>query len=107
MGPHPHRLSATSPGRSAIVVKIASAASRRAKGVAAAKPSAVIPAALAPATPNGLSSTTTHRSGRVDIRDAACRKRSGAGFPRLTSSAEKIRPANSVRGCCDKATWLP
>ena len=51
----------------------------------------VLSAAIAASTPNALSSTTAEREGAAPIRDAAWRKRSGAGFPSATSAALKIR----------------
>jgi hypothetical protein len=52
-----------------------------------------MPAARAAWTPYRLSSTTTQDSGGTPMRAAACRNRSGAGLPRATSVALKIRPA--------------
>ena len=52
-----------------------------------------MPAATPASTPRGLSSTTTQPSGAAPMRAAACRKRSGNGFARATSAAQKIRPS--------------
>src|SRR6185295_7057138 len=55
------------------------------------KPMAVIPAAVAAATPGGESSTTMQFVGEMPMRLAACRNRSGAGLPLGTSLAENTR----------------
>jgi hypothetical protein len=55
------------------------------------KPHTVIPAALPARTPMTLSSITSERDGAAAMERAAWRKRSGAGFPRATTSAEKTR----------------
>ena len=57
-----------------------------------------MPAATAAATPDGESSITTQVSGGAANADAACRKRSGAGFGLATMDAVKTRsPKNFVR----------
>ena len=58
------------------------------------KPNAPIPAARAASIPSGVSSTTAQSLGATPIAFAACRKRSGAGFPRSTSAALNILPSN-------------
>jgi hypothetical protein len=52
-----------------------------------------MPAALAASTPAGLPSITAQRVGSTPSVRAACRNRSGAGLPRVTSCALKMRPA--------------
>ena len=48
-----------------------------------------MPAACAPWTPSGLSSTTAHAPVATPIECAAWRNKSGAGFGRATSDEEK------------------
>ena len=56
-----------------------------------------MPACRAASMPAGLSSTTMQSCGRTPIPFAAWRNRSGAGLPRATSVALKIRPSNRSR----------
>ena len=51
------------------------------------KPNTRMPASLAAAMPAGLSSITVQFSGATPMSRATCRKRSGAGLPRLTIEA--------------------
>src|SRR5262245_7596786 len=85
-GAHPR-----SAGSSRIDVNTPVACTSSAAGVTRAKPKTVMPAAFAASTPVALSSMTTHRAGGAPHARAACTKRSGAGLPRLTSSALKMR----------------
>src|SRR5215470_14374856 len=91
-GAHPR-----SAGSSRIDVNTCVACTSSAPGVTRAKPKTVTPAAFAGSTPIALSSMTTHRAGAAPHARAACRKRSGAGLPRLTSSALKMRPPKRAR----------
>jgi len=96
-----------SAGRALISWKTASAEASFSGAVMAAKPNTFIPAALAAATPSGLSSTTTQSAGFTPIVLAACRKRSGAGLPCRTSSELKIRPSKrSQNPTAVSAVWI-
>nr|WP_236637989.1 hypothetical protein [Mangrovicoccus ximenensis] len=54
-----------------------------------------MPAALAAARPAGLSSITTQAAGSAPMREAAKKKRSGAGLPRATMVALKTLGSKS------------